>query len=290
MSGKRSFKNPYHQTQSELAEWLVLFAQDYSTTQVANALVERYPERSTGDSKTDHRWAKEAVCTVNPNDSRYNAEKWANQYGLMQANCIKEREKSVRQLASKSVTALNAAYDNLNSMISDLSPKEYVSLVPKAQLTLSQAVKNVNPPASHAEQKILEEDAEAERKAQMLADIEILIKQRSAKNARTMLREGNSFEEISKQKYVDVDEIKNDLARKRVEDEVIGMIKSGLNREEIQGQTELPYAYIDCLMDHPDEDRIYRFAIQDAEPQTNSAENGNGKDLVADSGAARNLN
>ena len=154
MSEERSFKNPYHQTQSELAEWLVLFAQDYSTSEVANALVGRYPERSTGDPKADHRLAKEAVCTVNPNDSRYNAEKWANQYRLMQANYIKEREKDVRQLASKSVTALNAAFDNLESTISDLSPKEHISLVPKALLTLSQAVKNVNPPVSKPKQTI----------------------------------------------------------------------------------------------------------------------------------------
>ena len=83
MTQKRSYKNPYHQTQSELAEWLALFAQDYSTTEVADALVERYPERTTGDLKTDHRRAKEAVCTVNPNDSRYSAEKWAKQYRLI---------------------------------------------------------------------------------------------------------------------------------------------------------------------------------------------------------------
>ena len=46
MTQKRKYKNPYHQTQSELAEWLALFARDHSTTQVAEALVERYPERS----------------------------------------------------------------------------------------------------------------------------------------------------------------------------------------------------------------------------------------------------
>ena len=83
MKEKRSFKNPYHQIQSELAEWLVLFAQDHGTAEVADALVDRYPERSIGDPKADHRLAKEAVCTVNPNDSRYNAEKWAKQFGLM---------------------------------------------------------------------------------------------------------------------------------------------------------------------------------------------------------------
>ena len=53
MKEKPSYKNPYHQTQSELAEWLALFAQDYSTTEVADALVERYPERSTSDSKAE---------------------------------------------------------------------------------------------------------------------------------------------------------------------------------------------------------------------------------------------
>ena len=31
MAQKRKYKNPYHQTQSELAEWLSLFAHDYST-------------------------------------------------------------------------------------------------------------------------------------------------------------------------------------------------------------------------------------------------------------------
>ena len=107
MKEKPSYKNPYHQTQSELAEWLVLFARDYSTTGVADALVERYPERSTSDPKADRRFSKEAICTVNPNDSRYNAEKWGlMQYRLMQANYATERFSAPPDNStSKSVTA-----------------------------------------------------------------------------------------------------------------------------------------------------------------------------------------
>ena len=100
MTPKRKYKNPYHQTQSELAEWLSLFARDHSTTQVAAALVERYPQRTTGDPKADHRWTKEAICTVNPNDNRYNAAKWNKQFRRMQANYLRELEKSHRQLAA----------------------------------------------------------------------------------------------------------------------------------------------------------------------------------------------
>ena len=113
MAQKRTYKNPYHQTQSELAEWLSLFAHDYSTTEVADALVERYLDRTTGDPKADHRLAKEAICTVNPNDSRYNAKKWDKQFRLTQANYLRELDHSHRQLASKAVSALNTAYDNL---------------------------------------------------------------------------------------------------------------------------------------------------------------------------------
>ena len=295
MKEKRSFKNPYHQTQSELAEWLVLFAQDYGTAEVADALVDRYPERSSGDPKADRRLAKEAVCTVNPNDSRYNAEKWANQYRLMQANYFEERENRMRQLASKSVSALNATFDNLESTISSLSPKEQISLVPKALLTLSQAVKNVTPPAPQTEPDISEEDAESEERAKTLAELEVLKSQEMEKIARDMLWEGENFDEITARTYVDEDQIKNDLARKWAEDEVIRMIKGGMNREEIQGKTKLPFAYIDSLIDHLDDTRIYRFALPEEEPPTDYDEtstlsdNGSGEDLAADSDAAPNL-
>ena len=142
MTQKRKYKNPYHQTQSELAEWLSLFAHDYSTTEVADTLVERYPERTTGDPKDDHRLAKEAICTVNPNDSRYNAKKWDKQFRLTQANYLRELDQSHRQLASKAVSALNAAYDNLESTIASLKPK-------RANLTRSESV--THPQSSYQE-------------------------------------------------------------------------------------------------------------------------------------------
>ena len=161
MAQKRKYKNPYHQTQSELAEWLSLFAHDYSTTEIADALVERYPDRGTGDPKADHRLAKEATCTVNPNDSRYNAKKWDKQFRLTQANYLRELDQSHRQLASKAVTALNAAYDNLESTISSLSPKEQIRLVPQALLTLNQAIRSVRAPLPPIVQNATDEDTEA---------------------------------------------------------------------------------------------------------------------------------
>ena len=294
MKEKRSYKNPYHQTQSELAEWLALFAQDYSTTEVADALVERYPERSTGDSKADRRLAKEAICTINPNDSRYNAEKWAKQYGLMQANYATAREKHLRQLESKSVTALNAAFDNLESTISSLSPKEQISLVPKALLTLNQAVKNIKPPVSQAQLDNSEEDAEAEEHVALMASInKRLADLDNRKKARDMLREGKSFDEITAETSVNEDDMKNDLARQRVEEEVLGMYKDCMNREEIQEQTNLAYAYIDSLIDNPNDRRFYRFDIREEERQSNYertralSKNGDGEDLEADSDATR---
>ena len=158
MTQKRKYKNPYHQSQSELVEWLVMFAHDYSTSQVAAALVERYPERTTGDAKADQRYAKEAICTVNPNDSRYNAEKWNKQFELMQAKYLRELGSSHRQLATKAVTALNAVYDILQPAIPDLSPKERVSLLPKAVLTLNQAAANIKPPPPTNEQGCRDEE------------------------------------------------------------------------------------------------------------------------------------
>jgi hypothetical protein len=202
----------------------------------------------------------------------------------------------MRQLASKSVSALNATFDNLESTISSLSPKEQISLVPKALLTLSQAVKNVTPPAPQAELDIPEEDAEAENRDQIMAELEVLTKRERQRIAREMLWEGDNFDVITAGTHVDEEQIKNDLARQWVEDEVIRMIKSGMNREEIQGKTKLPFAYIDSLIDHLDDTRIYRFALPEEEPPTDYDEtstlsdNGSGEDLSADSDAAPNLN
>lgn len=263
----RKYKNPYHQTQSELAEWLALFAQDYSTTEVADALVERFPERSTGDPKADHRFAKEAICTVNPNDNRYNEEKWAKQYGLMQANYVEDREKSIRQLTSKSVTALNAAYDNLESTMSSLSPKEQISLVPKALLTLNQAVKNVKPPVSLAE--LDNSEADAEEQAEFETDIhEAMNRMHRENKARDMLWEGRSFDEIREETGVDEEKLKDNMARQRVENEVIGMINNYKTREEIQQETKLAYAYIDRLMENRRVRRHYRFGYREEEPKS----------------------
>ena len=292
MTQKRKYKNPYHQTQSELAEWLALFARDHSTTQVAEALVERYPERSTGDPKADHRLAKEAICTVNPNDSRYNAEKWAKQYGLMQANYITELDKSHRQLESKALTVLNAAYDNFESTIPSLSPKEQISLVPKGLLTLNQAAKIVKSPPPLAEQENPDEDAEAKERAALLASIEQLKAERTnLKKALDMLREGKNFDEITAETSVDEDEMKNDLARQRVEEEVLGMYENGMEREEIQQRTNLVYAYIDSLIEVANNRRYYQFDLREDEKRTyrrrppDLIQNGDGENVPADSNA-----
>ena len=141
--------------------------------------------------------AKEAICTVNPNDSRYSAEKWAKQYRLMQANYITEVFQSHSQLATKALRALSAAYDNLESTISSLSPKEQISLVPKARLTVTQAVKSVKPTSPPAEQDNSEEETEANKRA-ILIEIEKLKDDRTTgEKARVMLREGKSFDEIT---------------------------------------------------------------------------------------------
>ena len=261
---KRKYKNPYHQTQSELAEWLALFAHNYSTTEVADALVDRYPERSTGDPKADHRFAKEAVCTVNPSDSRFNAEKWAKQYGLMQANYAKEREKSVRHLEYKSVTALNAAFDNLESTISSLSPKEQISLVPKALLTLNQAVKSVKAPLptvvqdnhqdnhdedTEAESQILKSQSPESESEFLENALEVINKAASEIEAHGMLRKGKSFDEITAETGVTEDELQKWMLRKRVEHEVLGMYKNGMSPTDIQRKTKLDYGYIDSIIE-----------------------------------------
>ena len=252
MTQKRKYKNPYHQTQSELAEWLALFARDHSTTQVAEALVERYPERSTGDPKADHRLAKEAICTVNPNDSRYNAEKWAKQYRLMQANYITELDTCHRQLASKALTALNAAYDNLQSTLSSLSPKDQISLVPKALLTLSQAVEKIKAPLPPTLQIVprddIEEEGEAEPDAGMRA-LQLVEKLSAQVKAQNMLLDGMNFDEVTAETGVTEDELREVMERQRVEHEVLGMYEIGMDPDEIRRRTNHSHTYIDSIID-----------------------------------------
>ncbi len=221
MVQKRKYKNPYHQTQSELTEWLSLFAHDYSTGEVAAALVERYPDRTTGDPKTDHRLAKEAICTVNPNDNRYNAKKWDKQFRLTQANYLRELDQSHRQLASKAVTALNAAYDNLEATISSLSPKEQISLVPKALLTLNQAIRSVRVPLPSVEQNKPNEDVETKAQKELQAAgqpvnyaalVELVDNFEKQHKAEDMLQNGKSFEEIRAETGIDENELKAKMA------------------------------------------------------------------------------
>ena len=226
MAQKRKYKNPYHQTQSELAEWLSLFAHDYSTGEVTAALVERYPDRTTGDPKADHRLAKEAICTVNPNDSRYNAKKWDKQFRLTQANYLRELDQSHRQLASKAVTALNAAYDNLETAISSLSPKEQISLVPKALLTLNQATRGVRVPFPSPEQNKPNEEGEANAQAETKAEgqpvnyaalVELVDNFEKQHKAEDMLQEGKSFDEIRAETGITENEMKAKMGHKKVE-------------------------------------------------------------------------
>lgn len=257
MAQKRKYKNPYHQTQSELAEWLSMFAHDYSTTEVADALVERYPERTTGDPKADHRWAKEAICTVNPNDSRYNAAKWDKQFWLTQANYLRELNQSHRQLAAKAVSALNAVYDDLESTILALSPKERISLVPKALLTLNQAVRSVEAPPPPVEQNAPDEDTETDAKIiQFLHEIE------NQGKAHDMLQKGKSFDEITAETGITEDEMREKAAREKVEHEVLGMYKNGMELAEIERRTNLGYAYIDSIIDNAINHRMYGFDIR----------------------------
>ena len=265
MTQKRKYKNPYHQTQSELAEWLVMFAHDYSTSQVAAALVERYPERTTGDAKADQRYAKEAICTVNPNDSRYNAEKWNKQFELMQAKYLRELGSSHRQLATKAVTALNAVYDILQPAIPDLSPKERVSLLPKAVLTLNQAAANIKPPPPPAKQDCLDESAElpsADDSDRQSDAVELLFRFKAEMDAHDMLREGKDFNEITAATGVTEDEMKEKIAREKVEHNVLGMYKNGMDPDEIHRQTDLDYAYIDSIIDNAVNNRVYAFDIR----------------------------
>ena len=268
MTPKRKYKNPYHQTQSELAEWLSLFACDYSTSQVAAALVERCPQRTTGDPKADHRHAKEAICTVNPNDNRYNAAKWNKQFELMQANYLRELESSHRQLATKAVTALNAVYDILEPTIPDLSPTERVALLPKAVLTLNQAAANIKPPPPPAKQDCLDEANEASSSEEPIeaADaIEFLHKFQAQNEAHDMLREGKNFDEITAQTGVTEDEMREKIAREKVEHTVLGMYKNGMKPDEIRKQTGLDYHYIDSITNDAVNQLLYPFDPRESE-------------------------
>ena len=248
MTQKRSYKNPYHQTQSELAEWLALFAQDFSMTEVADALVERYPERSTGDSKADRRLAKEAICTINPNDSRYNAEKWAKQYRLMQANYITEVFQSHNLLTTKALRAFNAAFDDLESTISSLSPKERVSLVPKALLTLTQAYTSIRLQVPQ-ELKIVPVE-ETEDKEQSEEDLNRILEQSSKEDkAYEMLLEGKRYDEIAAETGVGEDALSEKIKRKKVELEVVGMYENGLKPHEIHRRTNLGVRYIEAVVE-----------------------------------------
>ena len=218
----RKYKNPYHQTQSELAEWLSLFAQNYSTTEVADALVERYPERSTGDPKTDHRFAKEAICTVNPSDSRFNAEKWAKQYRLMQAKCFAEACQSHNQLATKALRAFNAAFDDLESICTTLSPKERISLLPKALLTLTQAYNSIKLHVPEELKIVPVEETDDEEQRQ--EDLNTYLKKSSnERKAYDMLLEGEGYNDIATETGVTEDELREKIERNKVEHEVLGM-------------------------------------------------------------------
>lgn len=248
MPQKRSYKNPYHQTKSELAEWLALFAQQHSTTEVADALVERYPEQSTGDPKADHRLAKEAICTVNPNDSRYNAEKWAKQYRLMQANYLEEVFQSHSLLTTKALRAFNAAFDDLESTISSLSPKERVSLVPKALLTLTQAYNSIRLQVPQELKIVPVEETDDEEQSQ--EDTIRFLEQSSNENkAHEMLLEGKGFDEIAAETGVTEDELREKIERKKVEHEVLGMYKNGMDPDEIHQRTKLGIMYIEGIVE-----------------------------------------
>ena len=232
MTQKRSYKNPYHQTQSELAD----------------ALIERYPERSTGDPKADHRWAKEAICTVNPNDSRYNAEKWAKQYRLMQANYITEVFQSHSLLTTKALRAFNAAFDDLESTISSLSPKERVSLVPKALLTLTQAYTSIRLQVPQELKIVPVEETEDEEQSQEDLNTS-LEKSFKEKKAYEMLLEGKEYDEIAAETGVGEDALSEKIKRKKVEHEVLGMYKNGMNPDEIHRRTRLGIMYIEGIIE-----------------------------------------
>lgn len=293
---KRKFKNPYHQTQSELAEWLSLFARQHSTTEVAAALVERYPERSTGDPKADHRLAKEAICTVNPNDSRYNAEKWAKQYRLIQANYLSEVFQSHSVLAAKALRAFNAAFDDLESTISSLSPKERISLVPKALLTLTQATNSIRLQVPQELKIVPAEETEGEEQSQ--EDLNRYLEQsRNENKAHEMLLEGKGFDEIAAETGVTEDELREKIERKKVEHEVLGMYKNGMNPDEIHRRTRLGIMYIEGIVEHAASRGMFDDISEDNADKLEYYErvrtrlnSGNGDHLDVDSDVDRSLN
>ena len=90
--------------------------------------------------------------------------------------------------------------------------------------------------------------------------------------------------------------MKNDMARQRVEEEVLEIYKDGMSREEIQERTGLAYAYIDSLIDNPNDRRYYQFDIGKEEDPAYlnrvraRSTNGDGEELDAESDAARRLN
>ena len=90
--------------------------------------------------------------------------------------------------------------------------------------------------------------------------------------------------------------MKNDMARQRVEEQVLEMYKNGMNREGIQEQTGLAYAYIDSLIDNPNDRGFYQFDLRKKEDPAyitrnrTLSKNGNGEELDADSDAARRRN
>jgi hypothetical protein len=159
------------------------------------------------------------------------------------------------------VAALNAAFDNLESTISSLSPKEQISLVPKALLTLNQAVKNIKPPLpavvqdNHDEDTVAEaqlvESQSPESESEIIENaIEVINKTAAEVEAHGMLRRGKSFDEITAETGVTEDELKEWMLRQRVEHEVLGMYKNGVDPTEIQRRTKLDYGYIDSIIEN----------------------------------------
>ena len=161
---------------------------------------------------------------------------------------------------------MNAAYDNLESTISSLSPKEQISFVPKALLTLNQAIRSVRAPLPPAEQNNPDEDTktEAQEGTEVEAQpvdytklIQIVDKFANQYEAQKMLREGKNFDEITAETGITEEEIKEKIAREKVEHEVLGMYKNGMDMVEIRRRTKLDSAYIDSIINNAFNNRIY---------------------------------
>ncbi len=192
---------------------------------------------------------------------------------------------------------MNAAYDSLESTISSLSPKERISLVPKALLTLNQAVRSVKAPPLPVEQNDPDEDTEVETETEAQSNdhakiMQLLDKITNQDKAHDMLREGKGFDEITAETGVTEDEMKEKMAREKVKHEVLGMYQNGMELEEIQRRTNLDYAYINSIIDNAVNNRIWGYDIRGKEnpefhDKTRSLlKNGDGVDLDADSDAA----